>query len=109
MPWPLPRRAGREVQRPQQPRVAVDIADDLAPVPDVVAGGDDVDAAVIELGADLVGDAEAVRGVLAVDDDEIEPSSWRSRGMCGDDRVAPGPPHHVAAQQQPHRASTLGK
>ena len=66
------RRAGREVERPQQALVLGDVGDDVALVPDMVAGGDAVDAGIVQLGADLGGDAEARGGVLAVDDDEIE-------------------------------------
>ena len=40
-------RGLREVRRPQQARIAVDIGDDLPLVPDVVAGCQDVDAGVV--------------------------------------------------------------
>ena len=66
------RRAGGVVHRPQEPGIAVDVIDDLAAVPDMIAGGDNVDPGVVELLANLGRDAEAMGRVLAVDDDEIE-------------------------------------
>ena len=59
-------------QRELMGYIGGDVRDDLALVPDMIAGGDDVDAGGVELLADLVGDAEAVRGVLAIGDDKIE-------------------------------------
>ena len=59
-------------QGPEQARVTVNVLDDIALCPYVVAGGDDIDAGVIKGLADLGGDAEAARRVLAVDDDEVE-------------------------------------
>ncbi len=99
MPWPRPGVPGGKLIGPQQARIAVDIGNDLAPVPDMVAGGDDIDAAGIEFGADLVGDAEAVRGVLAVDDDEIERQFAAQARQMRADHLAPRPPDHIAAQQ----------
>ena len=66
--------------------MAIDEADGLALVPDMVAGADDVDAGGVELVADLLGDAEAGGGVLAVHDDEIEPElASQARHMLNDD------------------------
>src|SRR5260370_733320 len=62
---PPPGRAGRKVDRPQQPLVLRDVRNDLALVPHVVSGGDAVDARVVQLGADLGGDAEARRRIFA--------------------------------------------
>src|SRR5690348_16086564 len=96
------RRARREVDRPQQARIAGDVGNDLALVPDMIAGRDDVDAGGIELLADLVGDAEAVRGVLAVGDNEIERQVAAQPRHMRDDDIATGPPDHVTAEKQPH-------
>jgi len=49
----------------------VQVIDDLALVPDVVAGGDDVDAEFEQLFGNLRSDAEAAGGVLAVGDGEF--------------------------------------
>ena len=45
------RRTRRKVGRPQDAGIALEVRDDLALVPDVIAGGQDVDAAIIELAA----------------------------------------------------------
>ena len=50
----------------------VHVLDDLALVPDVIAGGDDVDAEFEQLLGDLRSDAEAAGGVFAVGDGEID-------------------------------------
>ena len=62
-------RALREIGRPQDARVAVDIGDELALVPDVVAGRQDIDAAIVEFAAEALGQSEAAGRVLGVDDD----------------------------------------
>ena len=95
-------RAGRKIDRAQQTRIAVDIGNDLAPVPDVIAGRHHVRAGGVELGADLVGDAEAMRRVLAVDRDEIEAELTPEAWQLGDDDIAPGAADHVAAEKKSH-------
>src|SRR5207248_8313354 len=86
-----------KIRRTQQVRVVGDVGDDFTAVPHVVAGRDGVDARLVELAADLVGDAEAGGGVLAVDDDEIEGElSPEPRDVLGDDGAA-GPADDVAA------------
>ena len=82
------RRAGRIVERADQPRRALDEDQRLALVPGVVAERDGVGAGVDHLVVDRLGDAEAAGGVLAVDHDEIElpvgdqPAGGRA-GWCG--------------------------
>ena len=49
----------------------VEVVDEFALVPDVVAGGEDVGAEVEEVVGNLRSDAEAAGGVFAVDDDEL--------------------------------------
>ena len=66
------RRAGRIVDRPDQPRRALDEDQRLLLVPGMIAERDGVGAGVDQLAIDRLGDAEAAGGVLAVDDDEIE-------------------------------------
>ena len=65
-------RAGRIVDRADQPRRALDEDQRLLLVPGVIAERDRVGAGVEQLLVDRLGDAEAAGGVLAVDDDEIE-------------------------------------
>src|SRR5262249_42868665 len=90
------------VDRPQQARMTIDEGDGLALVPDMVAGADDVDTGGVELVADLLGDAEPSGGVLAVDDDEVEPElASQARHMLQHD-VAPGAPNDIAAEEQAH-------
>ena len=101
-------RARRVVDRAQQPRVAVDVADDLALVPDMVAGGDDVDAGRVELCADFVGQAEAVRGVLGVDDDEVERKVAAQRGQVFEYDVAARPADDIAADKNVHGVLLAG-
>ena len=100
------RRAGRKVDRPQQALVLRDIGDDLALVPDVVAGGDAVDARLVQLGADLGGDAEARGGVLAVDHHEIEAELLAQPRHFFDHRVAAGHARRCRHKTKPSCAQT---
>ena len=97
-----PRCAFRVIARPQEPRVAVDMGQDLAVVPAVVAAGDDIDARGVELFADLAGDAEAAGRVLAVDDDEIGIQLLAQRRQVREHGVAPRSSDDVAAKQNLH-------
>ena len=90
-----PRRAGRIVERTDQPRRALDEHQRLALVPRMIAAGDDVGAGVDHLVVDRLGDAEAAGRVLAVDDDAIElPVALEARQALGHGRAArTAPPH----------------
>jgi hypothetical protein len=99
----LARRAGREVDGAQQARVGVDRGDDLALIPDMIAGGDAVDAGGIEALTDLVGDAEPGRRVLAVDGDEVEGEGITQARNFLDHRVAARPTEDIAAKKHPHQ------
>ena len=70
---PRPGVPGGIVGGADQARLALDEHQRLALVEGVVAERDRVDAGGEEFLADRLGDAEAAGGVLAVDDDEIEP------------------------------------
>ena len=70
---PRPGRAGGIIGRPDQARLALDEDERLALVEGVIAERHRVDADGQELLEDRFGEAEAAGGVLAVDDDEIEP------------------------------------
>ncbi len=48
------------------------VVEDLALVPDVVSGGDDVGAEVEELFGERGGEAETAGGVLAIDDEKVD-------------------------------------
>lgn len=67
-----PRRAGREVDGPDQPVLTLDVDQRVALVPHVVAGGHHVGAGIKDVLEDCLGDAETGGGVLAVHDDEVD-------------------------------------
>ena len=95
-------RAGRIVERADQPRRALDEHQRLALVPGVVAERDGVGAGVDQIVVDRLGDAEAAGGVLAVDHDEIElPVGDQPRQPLEHDRP-PAAPDHVADEENAH-------
>ena len=87
----------------KQAGITGDIGDDLAAVPDMVSGGDDIDAGGIEFAADLVCDAEAGGGVLAIDDDEIEGQLAAETRQVFDHARPSRAADDVAAEQNSHR------
>ena len=74
----------------------------LALVPDVIAGGDHVGACRQRFAVDLLGDAEAARGVLAIDDHEIELEVGDEARQALPHGGAAGTPHHVAQEKKSH-------
>ena len=66
-------RAGWEIQRTDQARFAGNEGDDLLAVPGVVAKGDGIGAGGEQCLGHVRGQAEAVRGILGVDRNEIGP------------------------------------
>ena len=76
------RRAGREVARPQQLRLARDVVEDFLLVPHMIAGGHHVDAVAEDRVGDVAGHAEAGGGVLDVGDDEVDALAPTSAGMA---------------------------
>ena len=73
----------------------------------MVAERDRVGAGGEELLADRLGDAEPAGGVLAVDDDEIEPPARAQARQAVDQRRAAGAADDVADEQQPHQPRPL--
>src|SRR6266436_839965 len=61
-----PGRALREIGGPQDTGIAIDVRNDLALIPDVIARRQDVDATIVELAAKAFGQAETARRVLCV-------------------------------------------
>ena len=102
-----PGRSLREILRAQEPLVAIDGGDDLASIPDMIAGGHDIGAGLVELARDLIGDADAARGVLAVDDNEINCESRPQAGQMFLDRVTAGAADHIAEEQNLHATTPL--
>ena len=89
---PLSRRAGRVIERAQQAWLGVDVGQDFLLVPDVVPGGDDRRPGTQQVDGDARGDATAVRAVLAVDDDEIDPLALAMTGRSSITARRPGSP-----------------
>ena len=63
---------GREVGRPQQPRLGADVIDGFALRPDMVARGHHIDPPVQQLVAELPGDAPAGCGIFCIGDDQVD-------------------------------------
>ena len=73
-------------------------------VPDVVAGGQDVDAGVVELTAEALGQAKSAGRILRVDDNEVDRELLPQCRHMLLDRVAAGAADHVSAKQNDHGA-----
>ena len=101
-PAPRPGVPGGIIDRTQQARLAVDEDQRLALVPRMVARGDDIGAGVDELLADRLGDAEAARRILAIDDDEIGGIARSELRQFGDHGLPARPSHHIAQKQNAH-------
>ena len=99
----------REIGGPQDARVAADIRDKLALIPDVIAGRQDIDAAIVEFAAEALGQSETARGVLGVDYDEVNSEISPQLRQIFFDGVAARAAHHVAAKQNFHRLPLLQK
>jgi hypothetical protein len=95
-------RAGRQVERADQAVIALAVADHLALVEDMVAGGDQIGAGGVEVLAEAGGDAEPAGGILAVDHDRIELQGRAQLGQLLQQDLAAGAPDDVAAEQDPH-------
>ncbi len=78
------------------------VLEDLALVPDVVAGGDDVGAEIEELFCNGWSDAEAACGVLSVDDEEVDGVGFEDVGKVFADDVAAGGAKDIADKKDVH-------
>ena len=88
--------------------LALQVVDDLALVPDVIAGGEDVDAEVEKLVDDLRSDAEAAGGVFAVGDNQVDAVLLlTSRADARWTMVRPGPSEDVADEENAQCVSSL--
>jgi hypothetical protein len=65
-------RPRREIGRAEDPVIARDVLDQLALVPDMVAGRENVRAGIVELAREPLGQPVAVRGVFGIDDRDID-------------------------------------
>jgi hypothetical protein len=84
------------------------VFEDLALVPDVIAGGDDVGAEIEEFLGDGGGDAEASGSVFAVDDEEIDCVGFEDVGEMFADDVAAGGAKDIADKKDVHLKSLHG-
>ncbi len=75
-------------------------------VPDMVAGRHHIGARIDGLQKDVLGDAEAAGGVLAVDDDEVELQIGDQTRQAVPDGHPPGLAHHVTQKQKPHAVAS---
>ena len=96
---PTPRSAGRKVDGAEQMRLARDKAQRVALIPGVVAERDDIGARCAQFAVVALGEAAAVAGVLAVDDDEIEAVVGDNAGEALGDGVTTGASDDVAQEQ----------
>lgn len=78
------------------------VLEDLALVPDVVSGGDDMSAEIEDLFGERRGNAEAARGVFAIDDKKVDGMSFEQvREVLAYD-VAAGRAEDVADEEDIH-------
>ena len=61
-----------------------------------------VGAGIEQLDENLLGDAEAAGGVLAVHHDEVEAIAFAQQRQSLDDRVAARASDHISEKQNPH-------
>ena len=94
----------REVRRPQQTRITVDIGDDLALVPNVIPSRQDVDAAIVELAAETFRQAKSAGRVFRVNDNEVDRGFLPQNRHMLLDRVSARAADHVPAKQNDHGA-----
>ena len=78
------------------------VVEDLALIPDVVAGGDYMSAEVEDLFRNGRGDAEAAGGVFAVDDEEINCVGFEDVWQVFADDVAAGGAEDVSDEEDVH-------
>jgi len=84
------------------------VFEDLALVPDVVAGGDDVCAEIEELFCDRRGDAKAASGVFSVDYEEVDGVGFKDVREVFADDVAAGGAKDIADKKDVHLRSLHG-
>ena len=97
-------RPRREIGRAQDAVIARDVLDQLALVPDMVAGRQDVGAGIVKLAREPFGQPIAMRGVLGVDDRHIDREVALQSGQVAAHRLPPGAPDDIAAKQDIHES-----
>src|SRR5690606_20335871 len=100
-----PGRTLGEVCGAQEPVLARGEAQRLSLVPDMVPSGDSIVTGIDRVPEYLLGNAEAAGGVLAIDDDEIEPVVGNQAGKALTNGRSPRAAHHVAQKEKSHSPS----
>ena len=77
-------------------------------VPHVIPVGDDVRTGIMDLARDLTRQPRTPRGVLAVDDDEVDPPFAFDRRDERRDRLTAGLTDDIADEEDPHRDVSKG-
>src|SRR5258708_1274497 len=81
--------------------------DDLALVPNVIAGGNDVNVQLKQLFSQRGRDAETGSGVLAIRNDKIDGLIADNAGQSVLDDVPSGPPEDIADEENPHGSAAV--
>ena len=89
----------REVGRLAQPFVVLEGVDDLSLLVDVIAQGDEIDAAVAQAAIQARGQPGPAGGVLRIGDDQIEPLAADQLGHGLADEVDARRAHDVANEE----------
>ena len=92
----------KEVERPEDPGLLVQVVVGVSLLPDVVAGSDDVDAGGQQRFRVGGLDALPIGRVLAVGHDRVGPVPVLERGQLADEGLAPRFSHHVCEKQDDH-------
>ena len=101
---PSSRCAPGEVRRSDHALALLQVGNDLAAAPDVVAERDRIDAGGQHLVRELRRDPHAVREILAVQDAEVDVQLLPQRGQSFLDRPPAGPADDVGDKQNPQSA-----
>ena len=81
----------------------LEIVDDFALVPDVIAGGDYIDAQFEQFFGERRSDAEAAGRIFAVGDHEIDGVIFHEPRQAVLDDVSPGTAENVANEENSHK------
>ena len=88
---------------------ALKVFDELALIPDVIAGGDDVYVEFEEFVDDLRSDAESGGGVFAIDDEQIGPFSGDQVFKAFFNNSAAGTAKNVSDEKNTHPNSMVSR
>ena len=99
---PRPWRIGRVIDRPEKFRRPLDEHQRLALVEGMIAERHHIGTGIAQHMIDLFCDAETMRGILAVDRDEIRTEPVLEQRQLTHHRFAARPPDDIAEKDQPH-------